>query len=166
METWKYIGKQILTAREERGWSTEELARRFQTSGATMSRWQSAKQRIAFDDLERLARLLGKPMQFFLPGWYVDQEAISPEIARLTNRLSEIPEGELRQRVVNVLLGQIEILLELMPDWYVDSSAISPEIGHLIQRLNEMPASDTRQKLIEILTGQVDILLQSMAENR
>ncbi|HEY69169.1 MAG TPA: helix-turn-helix transcriptional regulator [Anaerolineae bacterium] len=166
MDTWTYIGNQIMAARQERGWSTEELARRLRTSGATMSRWQSAKQRIAFDDLEQLAKVLGKPVQFFLPGWYVDPEAVAPEIAHLTNRLSEIPAGEFRQRVADVLQRQVEILLELIPDWYVDPSAISPEIGHLIQRLNQIPTGETRDKLIENITGQVEILLQSFVEKK
>jgi transcriptional regulator with XRE-family HTH domain len=164
MKTWALIGSRIAAARQELGWSTEELARRLQTSGATMSRWQSGKQRLSFDDLERLAQLLGKPIQFFLPDWYVDPDSIPPDIVRLTNRIAEIPAGEMRQRVIDGLLEQVEILLEVMPDWYVDASLISPEIGKLIQRLNEISTAATRQKLIGVLTGQVEILLESVAD--
>jgi transcriptional regulator with XRE-family HTH domain len=166
MNTWEHIGSRIAKARQELGWSTEELARRFETSGATMSRWQSGKQRIAFDDLEKLAGLLSKPMQYFLPGWYVDPANVSPEIARLTDRIAEIPAGEMRQQVIGGLLNQVEILLQVIPDWYVDSSHISPEIGNLIQRLNQVSTSATRDKLIGVLTGQVEVLLESMAERK
>ena len=166
METWTYIGSRIAEARQQIGWSTEELARRFQTSGATMSRWQSGKQRIAFDDLEKLAQLLGKPVQYFLPGWYVDPEKIPPEIARLTNRIAEIPAGEMRKRVIDGLIDQVNTVLEAIPDWYADASRISPEMENLIQRLNEVSTSATRDKLIGVLTGQVEILLESVADKK
>lgn len=166
MKTWTFIGRRIAEARQERGWSTEELARRFKTSGATMSRWQSGKQRISFDDLEELAKLLGKPVQFFLPGWYLDPESLPPDIVRLTNRIAEIPAGEMRKRVIDGLLDQVETLLEVIPDWYVDTSEISPEIGNLIQRLNEVSTNATRSKLIGVLTGQVEILLESIAAKK
>ena len=162
MKTWTFIGKRISEARQALGWSTEELARRFKTSGATMSRWQSGKQRISFDDLEKLAKLLKKPVQFFLPGWYVDPESVPPEIVRLTNRIAEIPDGEMRKRVIEGLTDQVETLREVIPDGYVDASRISPEIGNLIQRLNEVSASATRSKLIGVLTGQVEVLLESI----
>jgi len=82
----------------------------------------------------------------------------------LTNRIAEIPAGEMRQRVIDGLLEQVEILLEVIPDWYVDASLISPEIGKLIQRLNEISTGATRHKLIGVLTGQVEILLESVAD--
>lgn len=164
MDTWTLIGTRIAEARQEKGWSTEELARRCKTSGATMSRWQSGKQRVSFDDLELLAKLLEKPVQYFLPEWYVDPESLPPQIARLTNRIGQIPAGEMRRRVIEGLIDQVETLLDVIPDWYVDATRISPEIGTLIDRLNQISASTTRDKLIGVLTGQVEVLLESVAE--
>jgi transcriptional regulator with XRE-family HTH domain len=164
MDTWTHIGNKIAEARQEQGWSTEELARRCKTSGATMSRWQSGKQRISFDDLEQLASLLEKPVQYFLPGWYVDPETLPPQIARLTDCLNQIPAGEMRKRVIDGLIDQVETLLDVIPDWYVDATRISPEIGTLIDRLNQISGSATRDKLIGVLTGQVEILLESASE--
>jgi len=166
MQTWTLIGNRISEARQELGWSTEELARRFKTSGATMSRWQSGKQRISFDDLEKLSQVLGKPVQYFLPGWYVDPATIPPEIVRLTDRIGEIPAGEMRKRVIDGLIDQVDTILEAIPDWYMDASRISPEIGNLMQRLNEVSTSATRNKLIGVLTGQVEILLESIADKK
>lgn len=164
MDTWAYIGSRIAKAREEHGWSTEELARRCKTSGATMSRWQSGKQRISFDDLEQLAKLLEKPVQFFLPEWYVDPENLPPQIARLTNRIAQIPAGEMQRRVIDGLIDQVDTLLDVIPDWYVDATRVSPEIGTLIDRLNQISASVTRDKLISVLTDQVEVLLESVSD--
>lgn len=129
-----------------------------------MSRWQSGKQRISFDDLEQLAKLLEKPVQFFLPEWYVDPESLPPQIAKLTKRIAQIPAGEMRRRVIDGLIDQVETLLDVIPDWYVDATLVSPEIGTLIDRLNQISASATREKLIGVLTGQVEVLLESASD--
>jgi transcriptional regulator with XRE-family HTH domain len=107
MQTKKYIGRQIRAAREGQGWSISETARRFGVSHATMSRWESGDQAIEFADLERLAKLLEKPVQFFLPGLYFDPAGLSPEFAQLVNRLNNLPDGPVRDRVIRGFMDQI-----------------------------------------------------------
>ena len=107
METKVHIGRQIRRAREELGWTQGELARRFGVSSATATRWEKGQQAIAFPDLERLAKLLEKPVQFFLPGWYVDPTGLSPELAQLVHRINVLPRGAVRDRVIQGFMEQI-----------------------------------------------------------
>jgi len=108
MQTKAYIGGQIRQARETHGWSISELARRFSVSHASMSRWESGDQTIDFSDLERLAKLLERPVQFFLPDWYVDPSGLSPDIAALVGRINSLPHGPVRDKLIANILEQID----------------------------------------------------------
>ena len=108
METWAYIGRQMRRAREEKGWSQREIAGRLGVSSATATRWESGSQAINFPDLERFAKLLEKPVQFFLPGWYIDPSGLSPELAQLVHRINALPHGPVRDRVIQGFMEQIQ----------------------------------------------------------
>ncbi len=110
MSTEGYVGRQIRQAREQQGWSISELARRFGVSSASVSRWESGHQSIQFKDLERLAKLLEKPVQFFLPGWYIDPSGFSPDLAQLVTRINQLPHGLVRDRVIQGFMDQLETL--------------------------------------------------------
>jgi len=107
VETKAHIGRRIRQAREEKGWSQRELANRFGVSSATATRWEGGSQAIDYPGLERLAKLLEKPVQFFLPGLYFDPAGLSPEFAQLVNRLNNLPDGPVRDRVIRGFMDQI-----------------------------------------------------------
>ncbi len=110
MSTWQHIGRQIRAARETKGWSQRELATRFGVSSATATRWESGQQAIDFPDLERLAKVLERPVQFFLPDWYIDPSGLSPDLAALVNRINRLPHGSIRDKLIRNFLDQLDTL--------------------------------------------------------
>ena len=110
MSTWSYIGGRIRGAREARHLSLRELADQLGTSHTTVREWEKGTRPVQFPDLERLARLLEKPVQFFLPGWYVDPSGLSPELAQLIDRLNNLPDGPVRDRVIRGFMEQIRTI--------------------------------------------------------
>ena len=63
---YKSIGKQLLQAREEAGFSQEQLAAKLGCSQSTLSNYEKGKRRIYLAHLEKIAEILSKPVQFFL----------------------------------------------------------------------------------------------------
>jgi SOS-response transcriptional repressor LexA len=66
MQRQEFIGHRIRKAREELGLSLEELGRLYGNSPANLSRIENGSYRIGIPDLERLARILGKPFEWFM----------------------------------------------------------------------------------------------------
>lgn len=108
MSTWDYIGGRIRGAREARGLSLREIAEQLGTSHTTVREWEKGTRPVQFPDLERLAKLLERPVQFFLPGWYIDPSGLSPEVAQLVHRINALPNGPVRDRVIQGFIEQIE----------------------------------------------------------
>lgn len=63
---YKSIGKQLQLAREEAGFSQEQLAAKIGCSQSTLSNYEKGKRRIYLAQLEKIAEVLNKPIQFFL----------------------------------------------------------------------------------------------------
>lgn len=63
----KIIGTKVKTAREELGISQKDLAKKAGYSAATISQLEAGLFRISVDSLERIARILKKPLHYFLP---------------------------------------------------------------------------------------------------
>lgn len=63
----KIIGTKVKTAREEAGLSQKDLAKKAGYSAATISQLEAGLFRISVDSLERIARILKKPLHYFLP---------------------------------------------------------------------------------------------------
>ncbi len=114
MGTWSYIGDRIRAAREQQGWSISDLAKRLDTSHTTISQWEKGKRPINFDDVERLARLLEKPVQWFLPGWYIDPRGLSPELAQLVHKINALPHGVVRDRLIQGFMEQVGVVEEAL----------------------------------------------------
>lgn len=64
--SYKTIGKQIQLAREEAGYSQEQLAAKIGCSQSTLSNYEKGKRRIYLAQLEKIAEVLGRPVEFFL----------------------------------------------------------------------------------------------------
>lgn len=63
----KIIGTKVKTAREEVGLSQKDLAKKAGYSSATISQLEAGLFRISVDSLEKIARILKKPLHYFLP---------------------------------------------------------------------------------------------------
>lgn len=64
--SYKSIGKQLQSAREQAGYSQEQLAAKIGCSQSTLSNYEKGKRRIYLAQLENIAELLNKPIEFFL----------------------------------------------------------------------------------------------------
>lgn len=80
--SYKSIGKQLQLAREQAGYSQEQLAVKIGCSQSTLSNYEKGKRRIYLAQLENIAELLNKPIEFFLrPSDYLP----SPQDAQKDN---------------------------------------------------------------------------------
>jgi len=96
---YKTIGKKIQKAREEAGFSQEELASRLGYTQAALSNYELGKRRLYLANIEQIARELNKPLSFFLDEPTLaaqeihkeNKDEIQEEIVKL---LSELPVEE------------------------------------------------------------------------
>ncbi|WP_051273640.1 helix-turn-helix domain-containing protein [Desulfotruncus alcoholivorax] len=63
---YKSIGRQLQLAREQAGYSQEQLAAKIGCSQSTLSNYEKGRRRIYLAQLEKIAEILNKPVQFFL----------------------------------------------------------------------------------------------------
>lgn len=63
---YKSIGKRLQMAREEAGFNQEQLAARIGCSQSTLSNYEKGKRRVYLAQLEKIARVLNKPIEYFL----------------------------------------------------------------------------------------------------
>lgn len=63
---YKSIGRQLQLAREEAGFSQEQLAAKIGCSQSTLSNYEKGKRRIYLAQLEKIAEILNKPIEYFL----------------------------------------------------------------------------------------------------
>lgn len=64
--SYKLIGRRLQLAREEAGLSQEQLAARLGCSQSTLSNYEKGKRRLYLAQLERIARVLNKPLEYFM----------------------------------------------------------------------------------------------------
>ena len=67
MELSKYIGQQIRTYREQRGWSIDQLAEKLGTTRATVNRYELGVRKANQDILFQLADIFQVPVDDFFP---------------------------------------------------------------------------------------------------
>lgn len=80
---YRRIGKSIQQAREERGLTQEELAARLGCTQSALSNYELGKRRLYLAGLEQVARILGKPLSYFM------EAAASPAEDEATHLLEE-----------------------------------------------------------------------------
>jgi transcriptional regulator with XRE-family HTH domain len=66
MNAYQQIGRKLQKAREEAGYSQEELAKKLGCAQASLSNYELGKRRLYLADLQRIGQLLGKPVTYFL----------------------------------------------------------------------------------------------------
>lgn len=84
------IGERIRAAREEKGYTQEDLGKLIDQSAVTVSRWESASRRPGITELVGLAQELDKPITYFT-------EEKPPEegpLVQLTRTIHELDERD------------------------------------------------------------------------
>ncbi len=66
MDRFKLIGKQIKEAREQNKMTQSQLGRILGYTSVAVTNYEKGKRKISIDDLEKIAKVLGKPLTFFL----------------------------------------------------------------------------------------------------
>ncbi len=96
---YKSIGKKIQMAREEAGLSQEQLAAQIGCSQSALSNYEKGKRRIYLAQLEKIAEVLNKTIQFFLQPleqnnytYHTTSPDTNPDLQALFQSLS--PEGK------------------------------------------------------------------------
>ena len=64
--SYKSIGRQLQLAREEAGWSQEQMAAKIGCSQSTLSNYEKGKRRIYLAQLEKISEILNRPVEYFL----------------------------------------------------------------------------------------------------
>ncbi|MFZ5591627.1 MAG: helix-turn-helix domain-containing protein [Bacillota bacterium] len=97
--SYKLIGRRLQMAREEAGLSQEQLAARLGCSQSTLSNYEKGKRRLYLAQLEKIARVLQKPLEYFMQPLTEEwNEEGQPGHA------PPLPDGE-AQKVLKVLAG-------------------------------------------------------------
>ncbi|NLJ72920.1 MAG: helix-turn-helix transcriptional regulator [Syntrophomonadaceae bacterium] len=118
---FKEIGKKLQLAREEAGLSQEQLAGLMGCAQSTLSNYEKGKRRIYLTQLETIAELVDKPIEYFLESSTSSQSSDNssmrgisnindvldgePELLQIVNALYELP-WEKRRSVMDYIIWQ------------------------------------------------------------
>jgi transcriptional regulator with XRE-family HTH domain len=91
-----HIGRKIKEIREAAGLSQQALAEMVDTTANTVSRWESSTYQPRVEDLDRLARKLGKPIWVFLPS---EVEPPRDEQKALLSATGDLPPEDIEELV-------------------------------------------------------------------
>lgn len=80
------LGKRIRRAREDQGWTQKQLGEALGYSSVGVQHWEHGRSAPGYDILKELARVLGKPMGYFIPGATSDKESVRREIEQEVRR--------------------------------------------------------------------------------
>lgn len=116
---FKEIGRKLQLAREEAELSQEQLANLLGCAQSTLSNYEKGKRRIYLTQLEKIAEILGKPIEYFMesssnqehnPGPTADIPINAslddePELLQIINTLYTLPK-ERRRSVIDYIMWQ------------------------------------------------------------
>jgi transcriptional regulator with XRE-family HTH domain len=98
---FKEIGRKIQMAREEKGMTQVDLAQALGITQAALSNYELGKRRLYLHQIEGIARVLGRRLDFFISGEETPRlpgrtgpERLSPQA--IADRISGLGEDELR----------------------------------------------------------------------
>lgn len=90
MDIKKFVGKQVKKAREEISVSQETLGNKAGYAGPTISQLESGQFRISLESLEKIAKVLNKPLSFFLPENVEKDYTLPSKLTAVERELVEI----------------------------------------------------------------------------
>lgn len=113
---FKEIGRKLQQAREEAGLSQEQLANMLGCAQSTLSNYEKGKRRLYLTQLEQIAEILNKPIEYFLENNNVSERQSTianinsalddePELLQIINALYELPR-ERRRSVMDYIVWQ------------------------------------------------------------
>lgn len=94
--SFKDIGLKIQLAREEKGLSQEQLSKAMGCSQSALSNYEKGKRRLYLSQLETLAKILNKPLDYFV-------ESIS-----MSNTVEDDPDEQSARRKVLFALDKLD----------------------------------------------------------
>jgi len=111
----KDIGRKLQQAREDAGLSQEQLASMLGCAQSTLSNYEKGKRRIYLTQLENIAEILNKPIEYFLesnnhhePIKHLNNMNASidePDLLQIVNALYDLPR-EQRKSVMDYIIWQ------------------------------------------------------------
>ncbi len=110
----KDIGRKPQQAREDAGLSQEQLASRLGCAQSTLSNYEKGKRRLYLAQLEKIAEILNRPIEYFLESNnYRSTQHLSsgdntieePELLQIVNALYELS-SEQRRSVMDYIIWQ------------------------------------------------------------
>ncbi len=112
---FKEIGRKLQLAREEAGLSQEQLANMLGCAQSTLSNYEKGKRRLYLTQLENIAELLDKPIEYFMESSGNAEAATvhsinnalddEPELLQIINTLYTLPK-ERRRSVMDYIIWQ------------------------------------------------------------
>lgn len=113
---FKEIGRKLQLAREEAGLSQEQLANMLGCAQSTLSNYEKGKRRLYLTQLENIAELLDKPIEYFMESSSNSEAASAvnsinnalddePELLQIINTLYTLPK-ERRRSVIDYIIWQ------------------------------------------------------------
>jgi len=100
---FREIGKRIQEAREEKGWTQEELALKLGCTQSALSNYELGKRRLYLNLLNEIARVLGKPLDYFMEppeegddGDHTSNLLLDPQLKEILLSAAELPAAERR----------------------------------------------------------------------
>lgn len=99
---YKNIGRKIQKAREEAGLSQEEMSSQLGYTQAALSNYELGKRRLYLANIEQIARILNKPLSYFLEEAVLESDRgtvnrADEVITEIIKLLSEMPADEKKQ---------------------------------------------------------------------
>lgn len=109
----KDIGRKLQQAREDAGLSQEQLASMLGCAQSTLSNYEKGKRRIYLTQLEHIAEILNRPIEYFLdsnnePVRHLnrgDAGLEEPELLQIVNALYDLPRDQ-RRSVMDYIIWQ------------------------------------------------------------
>ena len=113
---FKEIGRKLQLAREEASLSQEQLANMLGCAQSTLSNYEKGKRRLYLTQLENIAELLEKPIEYFMESSSSSSESSAvnsisralddePELLQIINTLYTLPK-ERRRSVMDYIIWQ------------------------------------------------------------
>lgn len=114
---FKQIGRKLQLAREEAGLSQEQLANLLGCAQSTLSNYEKGKRRLYLTQLEKIAEILDKPIEYFIESSSTNETPTAeinnigpsleeePELLQIINTLYSLPK-ERRRSVMDYIIWQ------------------------------------------------------------